>query len=360
MNGLTKFFIATALTVSVTGTSIGYAQLSDTLNVIGTVDVTPPDGVFIYEVNEPSDGKITVNNYSGTVLNSTTNLGADGKSVATVEISVYNNSGYVYVFNTVKYLEGAETYDNQNIHYDLVGLSKGQEIEGEGTITFTLEFYYLNPEEITNTILNSVLNFEFVPHADYVPEIAVDGAAAQFEQILNTDTSFNKLITQMESTSWDRLSNTYIGNVVGATSTDSAVLNELFTVDGKNYLTLNINGEETNVTALIKSENLDGNASTGDESGNEMTIYMTADDLTTMRYGSNATVYACVFTKVGDGEWYQIGQMYEGTATVCSYVGFWGHDSFNTDNWKTAVAYYGIAAGATIETVVAAIPEEER
>ena len=359
MNGLAKFFIATALSVSVLGTSIGYAQLSDTLNIIGTVDVTPKDGVFIYDVKEPSDGKITVNSYAGTALNSTTNLGTDPNSVATIEISVYNNSPYVYVFNTVKHMDGDGLYDNQNIHYALNGLTKGQEIAGSGTITFTVEFYYLDPEKVTNTILNSVLNFEFVPHADYVPEIAVDGAADQFAQILNNPETFNKLVNQMDDTSWDRWSDSYIGNVVGATSADSQVLNELFTVGGKNYLTLNINGEETNVTTLIKRENLDGNSNTGD-GGEEMTIYMTAADLTTMRYNSKVTVYACVFTKQGDGDWYQIGQMYEGQAKVTSYMGLIGHDSFNTDNWTTSVAYYGIAKGANIKTIVQAIPAEER
>jgi len=361
MNGLTKFFIATALSVSVVGTTIGYAQLSDTLNIIGTVDVSPPNGVFIYEVSEPTDGKITVNSYSGTVLNSTTNLGSDGQSVGTVEISVYNNSPYVYVFNAVKHLDGEGLFDNQNIHYGLENMQKGTEIEGGATLTFALEFYYVNPEQITNTVLHSVLNFEFVPHADFVPDIAVNNATGQFEQILNTNSSFTKLIEQMDNASGNRHNETYIGNVVGASSADTKLLNELFTVDGKNYLTLNISGVDTNVTVLIKRENLDGNANTGDENGNEMTIYMTAVDFDSLSwFARTVDVFACVFTKEGDGDWYQIGQMYEGQAEPNNYSGGWGKNSFNTDTWKSTVSYYGIASGANIETLVQAIPEEEK
>ncbi len=361
MNGLAKFFIATALSVSVLGTTIGYAQLSDTLNIIGTVDVTPKDGVFIYDVKEPSDGKIAVNSYAGTVLNSTTNLGTDSNSVATIEISVYNNSPYVYVFNAVKHMDGEGLFDNQNIHYGLENLKKGTEIDGGATLTFVLEFYYVNTSTITDTVLHSVLNFEFVPHADFVPDIAVTNATGQFKQILNTNESFTKLIQQMDDYSGNRHNASYVGNVVGASSDDTKLLNELFTVDGKNYLTLNISGVDTNVTALIKRENLDGNSATGDENGNEMTIYMTAVDFDSLSwFARTVEVFACVFTKNGDGEWYQIGQMYEGVAEPNNYSGGWGKNSFDTDTWETAVAYYGIAKGANIERIVAAIPAEER
>ena len=359
MKRTAKFFMATALTLSTTGMCMGYAALSDTLSVAGTMDVQLPSGVYIFEA-EPADERSAVKAYTGTVLSSTVDLGtelnAEGNSTASINVTLYNNSPYVYVFNDVKYTLGEETYDNENIEYGLTGLKKGDEIGEKGFIEFTLMFHYADPDTITDTVLNSILNFEFVAHADYVPEIAVDGALGQFKQILNRQEDFDKLITQMDDYSGNRYDDSYVGNVVGANSEDTKLMKELFTENGKNYLTLNLSGIETNVTALIKRENLDGDTTTGVD-GNEMTIYMTADDISwSVR---SVTVYACVFTKVGDGEWEQIGEMYEGTATTNAYYGIFGRDSFNTETWESAVEYYDVAKGATIIEVIAGLKRAE-
>lgn len=359
MKRTAKFFIATALTLSTTGMCMGYAALSDTLSVAGTMDVQLPSGVYIFEA-DPVDEKATVVDYTGTVLSSRVDLGTqlneEGNSTSSITVKLYNNSPYVYVFNDVKYTVGEGTYDNTAIEYGLTGLKKGDEIGEKAFIEFTLMFHYANPDNITDTVLNSILNFEFVAHADYVPEIAVDGALAQFKHILNTQEDFDKLITQMDDYSGNRYDDSYVGNVVGANSNDTKLMQELFTEDGKNYLTLNLSGIETNVTALIKRENVDGDTTTGVD-GNEMTIYMTADDISwSVR---SVTVYACVFTKIGDGEWTQIGQMYEGTATTNAYYGLFGRDSFNTETWKSAVKYYDVAVGASIIEVIAGLKRAE-
>ena len=205
-----------------------------------------------------------------------------------------------------------------------------------------------------------MLNFRFVPPSDIV---AVRGADQRFKEILNTPALLDTLIKRMNTvtSAWDpngRADDSYVGNVVGSTSADSAVLNELFTVDGVNYLTMEIEGDEKPVTVLIKREDLDGKATTGDENGNEMTIYMTAETI-----GNNpVTVYAAVYTKdntVSGSEWTQIGQLFEGKANTNRYSGWFGsRDSFNTDTWLSSKEYYSYKANSTISALVKAAPTQ--
>lgn len=341
--------------------TVGYAAVSDTLVIEGISESKAQTGVFIKSATlaNPSDNA-EISRYYGTNLTSRVNLGNDGSATVTFNLSVYNNSAYVYTFNGVKYMVGEETYDNENITFLLSGLEKGNSIGGKETIHFSVTFKYDNANNIRDTELNSILNFEFVPEAEYIPEIVVSGALGKFEQILNDSADMTALLNQMDNYQDNRHNSSYIGNVVGSTSSDTALLNSLFTEDGTNYLTLEIGGVTTNVTAMIKRENVDGNAATGDENGNEMTIYMTADDISDLPwYGGSVEVFAAVFTKSDDGKWYQIGEMYDGTATANNYSGGWGRNSFNTDTWETTKAYYDGAAprGSDIETVIAAIPK---
>ena len=95
-----------------------------------------------------------------------------------------------------------------------------------------------------------------------------------------------------------------------------------------------------------------------------MTLYMTSAKYKNengkwlLSNGDDVVVYAAVFTKQSDGEWYQLGDMYKGQTTVNGYEAPWysGSGSFNTDNWRATESYYGVAAGsnATIERVTAA------
>ena len=206
----------------------------------------------------------------------------------------------------------------------------------------------------TNKVLNSVINISYVPPEEYIPEIAVKGALGRFEQVLNNDETFAQLEAALNA-SGDRYNdNSYIGNVVGANTADSTALNNLFTIDGHNYLTLEIEGKETNVTALIKHEDIGGSTD------KEMVIYMTGQVISGSFFRpGNIQVFAAIYRQDAAGDWVQIGQLYEGTARSNNYKGeiFGTHNSFNTDTWETAVAYHGVAAGSSIDTLLAAIPE---
>lgn len=342
--------------------SLGYAAVTGSLTVTGRMTHTAQTRVFICDVEPTDTAAVTVKDYFGTALTSTVDLSKTGNNTATLNITLYNNSTFVYVFDRVDYLLGEGTYDNQNITLALNGLQKGQELAGGQYLEFSATFSYLNGQPVANTVLNSIINFNFIPASEYVPEIAVSDALGQFEVILNTEEDFNALITQMENNN-DRANDTYIGNVVGASTADTRLLEQLFTEEGKNYLVLDINGKKTSVTAMIKRENLDGNTATGESSsGNEMTIYLTADNISSAGWRGSVTVYAIVFTKPADSDkWVQIGNMYEGTATVNNYNGslFGTRNSFNTDTWSSSNIYHGVASKSNIEAVIAAYLREK-
>ena len=353
MTRIAKISMAVVLLLSLCTMLIGYAQVTNTLNISGEADAEPQKNVFISNAvitNSASNDKI--NSYVSTILNSTVDLSDDG--TATLNITFYNNSKYVYKFNRV-----IETsLDNSGITYSLNNLVKGQEIQPQGTIQASITFKYKSGTP-ANKILNSVLNFEFVPSDEYVDEFIATGGIDRFEQILNTTIDFDSLVEQMDKYDDNgRHNSSYVGNVVGSSSADSTLLNSLFTVDGVNYLKLNIGGTDVPVTAMVKREDVDGNSQNGAD-GAEMTLYLTTEDPSeTSWFDRSVQVYAAVYTKdTANSQWYLVGQMYEGEATANNYSGWGSSNSFNTDTWKSTVRYYNQNTGRTIEQLISAAPK---
>ena len=58
---------------------VGYAQVTDILNIVGTAEVTPPASVFITDVRAVSG--VAVHAYSGTVVTSTANLSSGSQTM---------------------------------------------------------------------------------------------------------------------------------------------------------------------------------------------------------------------------------------------------------------------------------------
>ncbi len=330
--------------------SLGYAQLSDSLSVEGSATITPPTGIFISNV-APATG-LTVNSYTSTVLNSRVELGNSSASTVDVKVTVYNNTPYLYKFNNVLYTVGATTYDNENIKFTLTDIKKGDELASKTSKTFTVRFSYTGTN-VSNQVLNSILNFEFVPSDEFIDDVAVNDALGFFKETMNTPESYQALMNEMaDYSNAGRANATYIGNVVDGTSSDTTFLNQLFSDEnGNSKLKLTINGKETNVTIMIKDEDLTTN-------GGEITLYLTAEDINYRWYQSgDVTVYAAVFAiNPSTGQWEQQGDLFEGSAPANAYSGgmFAAKNSFNTDYWESTQAYYGVASGSNIESIIAA------
>lgn len=337
---------------------IGYAQQSQNLRINGTLLADMPTGVFITGVsqntaNTSSGASVEIHGYTKSLINSTVTLSNQKNSKASYNVTVYNIENVTYAFSAVKY--GEEFYDNTNISFTLDNLERGDEIAAKSYLTFSVTFTY-NGNNTNNRVLNSALNFEFVPATELPKddsEIAVKGVLGRFKDILESTSELQQLLDQMDNyDDNDRYNDSYIGNVVGASEADQELLAELFIGD----LYLNINGTDTVVTVMIKRENLDNNVNTGDENGNEMTIYMTTDDLerNSIFSAGTAPVYAGVYTKKNNStDWEQVGPLFEGTATIKGYSGsVFGEGSFDTDTWKSTNAN-GQTANRTIEQMIA-------
>lgn len=317
---------------------IGYAQLSNDLLVNTTVSAEPPLIVYITDVmisdsSGVNSNQSVMNYYSTTLVSSSVVLGSDASSYVTMQIVVFNNTGETYGFSAVKYAIGGDSYDNDNISIELLDIKVREPILSQQYLTFHVKFFY-KTSTISNRVLNSMIQYEFLP-INEIPEdtgqIVANDAMERFEEILNEKETFDSLDSQMDDYSNNNRNSSYIGNLSGSSESDLVFIEDLF--EGK--LLININGVETEITLMIKRENLDGDTSTGDENGNEMTIYMTTNSLTSML--TRVTVYAAVYTKVeSSNEWIQIGDLFEGDARVNGYNGsIFGTGSFNTDTWES-------------------------
>lgn len=341
---------------------VGYASVTEQLIVVGEVEAVPPKAVFITTITTDgtNGGNATVNSYSLTVVNSMVNLSQNKKGTAKFTVTVYNNTDVTQGYNAMIYTLGEETYDNENIVVT-PQIERRTAVEPNEYLTFEITVEYKDASKITDTVLNSVITYEFLP-LDDIPEdegeIAVSGVLEQFRKILNNEVtgrplSYSELIGQMNQYSAnDRNDSSYIGNVDGASNNDIALLDGLF----QGQLNLNINGTDTPVTVLIKNEEVDGNTA----NGNEMTIYMTTDDLQKTSSGwfsptEYAPVYAAVFRKEtledGTEKWSQIGDMYLGSAEIKRYDGWPGSGSFDTDNWRL-LNESGQRTSTTIKNIV--------
>ncbi len=396
MKTVTKIVIGLVLSLLLTVTGVGYAGLTGHLNVASQMTMEPPQTILITSVTRTSS---SVDTESVEIMHPSslkhTVRGARNDTV-TYEVKLWNNTPYEYAFAGLAYETSLDGYEGN----DYIGVRNGltitlEDAEG-GTLntsdvlsayeTETVYITYQIGRNVANTTLNTLVNFQFGVNVDSVSRVVIDKTFVKFGEILNDTTAgggyetlVEKIDDKYNGADW---SANFIGNVAGAEGigeagkADTATVNNLF----GGSLKITIDGEETNVTVLIKREDVDGNTQTGDDytvtdgtntasgTGCEMTLYLTTDELD--RSGANATVYAVVFTcdKNEDGtlgNWYQIGERYEGTATVVGYVGNTATQntgSFDTGTWRSTYktyqpvgAYsYTVRGSRTIQTITQA------
>lgn len=401
-----KILCAAVCSFAVLFSCVGYAAVSGNLSISGSasVDLTPEltEGVHITNA-ELTSGNGSVTSYSNTTLIS---VADPSTGSVTFGVTITNNTLYTQYFHGIEYDENL--YPDLEMTYELEGLTVGDTLDPRtesvlDSVTFNFTVTGLNGQM-------PVVDFVFDVTAptpegggeggdddgDDGGEVAVQGAAGKFSEILNNPTDYGSLITGMETVPDGRYNDSYIGNVIGSSGADSKLINGLFTEPADNgaeinYLTLQFGDEKIPVTAMIKREDLDGNSATGDEDGREMTLYLTPENPSTEEPGNGQAnfgdtrvdVYAIIFTKgVGtNGKWVQLGEMYTGLATPNNYSGSGTANSFNTDTWMLSESVYDLTAstltirenslfgytyttasysdGATIEQVISAYKETD-
>ena len=272
-------------------------------------------------------------------------------------------------------------------------------VEAGGTLDFYVKYTFKNTVAV-NTEVKALLGYSFDVHIDSLGDMAAAQAASKFLNTLNNQETYTELTTNIDnkfenpenSSDWgdangDRVLNTgyvgrgqeeekitlelwranYIGNVEGSSDSDKQVVQDM--LEG---LQITIDGDTHDLKAIIKRINVDGNTNTGDaytasftytesykkewysqatttektfslsDSGCEMVLYMTADNLDFNvdpgEYGKIkdvnwARVYIIVLTCKNNGvinddgttnivsEWYQMGDIYEGICQIVDYGG---------------------------------------
>lgn len=320
----------------------GYAALTSTLEVEGTANAKPAkyDGVYIKSVEVYSTSGATCLE-NGFILPTSHSATADairsGASV-TYKITVHNNTDVTYWYIGQKIPEAYE----QN---SLVGTGGGitvitKDHPSDSAATFDSEDWIPPQTErdfyVTYTFganaqnpCSTLINFHFDIHMDAVHD--------EFLAVLNnskTPTSYVDLATVFNEE--------YAKD--GSTSISSDSHPEVFAALFGD-LNVNIDGEEKHATVVIRRENLDGDATSGDDysgsgpKGCEYTLYITVESTTP---GTNPTVYAiaysCGASGMGD-DWYQVGELYEGTAPITA------RSEIDYENWTAVQKDYEIADG---------------
>lgn len=371
MKRLLPLLICLVLTISVGGVYATWQFASEKANPesenlpIATEGFRYPDMVYITDIDYLSgSGTYTSASYYDNIM--TSSISVPKGTELTFRITVYNNTKVEQGFDGV--VSTTAGYDNTNIIYTLTNLKRPYTVDGvmASDVTrisagkkhqYEITFKFADgTTNFSNATLNSMLTFVFKPFTNIDPEhitSPVDGALEQFKKILNTPEDYNKLDNIMDQSSG---TGAYVGNVVGSSSNDTKVLDELF--EGNLHLMLSDpkTGElvKTNLTCMIKEKDLDGDGQV------EMTIYMTPDDLSSAGILSTIkNVYVGVFTKVtdanGNTKWEQLGELYHGTAQCNDYDSniFNGFDqSINTDRWRSSQTYHNVKSNSTIENVI--------
>jgi len=277
-------------------------------------------------------------------------------SSVTAQITFYNNTDASFYYKETETL----SWDNNTIGYTLTGLEQKDEIKPHSYKTVTITFAYTGSSR-SNRNLNSSLRFHFVVDKDSIGTVVAQTAVDRFLAILNNqafDGSYQYLEDSMNSRSgYNKASAvTYIGNVYGSSSGDSGKVKYMF---GDEFMSMDLDGDgkAEPITMMIKRENLDNHTDTGDSytyttsswwgpdeehtvDGAEMTIYITADDLSKVSSNDEVVVYAAAFTKLpGAAEWTALVPLTKGIAYANNYGGYGSANSFNTDTWVSDSGY---------------------
>lgn len=145
--------------------AIGYAALNAiTLEVKSNVNITTKNELYITNVDIKTENNSIgeINLYEGRYFSSTSTLSkTDPSSSVTYEITIANNTPYIYGYIDTKYMLGDTTYDNENIIFELNGIDTTTELQSGDSITFDITFKYNDSTNISNNILNSSLSFIF-------------------------------------------------------------------------------------------------------------------------------------------------------------------------------------------------------
>ena len=207
---------------------IGYAKISSIeLSVSGTATAKAQTGIIITDVTYSSNNNAdttnsVINTFYQCMLDSTIVLNNHSDSSITYQISIKNLESYSQSFLDTVY--APEFYDNEDIIYELNGLSPGDIIAPGETKNFTITFKYKEVKaDYPNTVLSSYINFRFKRDNAATISFNVNGGTPNPSDITldigspigELPTATKELCDNTTGTTPEERGCTYIGSLVG-------------------------------------------------------------------------------------------------------------------------------------------------
>ena len=322
-------------------TCIGYAAVSQSAVIFGNIEAEPlePTGIYISKVALYSQNGVSITDSEivlPTNLRSAFQVNSKNTSI-TYEITVYNKTDVTYWYLGAEALSGVGA---NNLIGEANGItittkdhsqSNSSDFDRSDWIPPQTErVFYATYTFGSNAVgnISTMVNFSFGMNMGSFS----DGFLKVLnDKDLNSAYGYNYLVTAFNN-KYDKTNSTVIANI----GDEKEIFNNLF----GNDLTINIDGVDKPVTIIVERKNVDKKTNSGDNYtangapvGCEYTVYLTVDDLSAPN--GKATVYAVTYTCGADGQWYQIGELYEGKCTITDYdktdSSYQG--AFDPDSW---------------------------
>ena len=301
--------------VMVLGISIGYAQLVDNLSISGELFVEGKEyeGVYITAI-ELVDSRNASEISSKFILPTNVSLMSDPRSNGgslTYKVTVYNNTNVTHW-----YLQ--QEFDRNFESNGLIGTNGGITVVTKDHLSDTTNTFNSNDWIPPKTTRDFYVTYTFRQNAqdypvtfiNYLFGIRMDAVHDEFLAVLNN---------VIQPDSYEYLSSVFDAQykATGSVTIDSVNNPDVF-ANLFSDLKVNIDGQEKEATVVIRRENVDGRQtgdsySGGNPKGCEYTLYITVDST------NPATVYAIAYTlgsASAGGKWSQLGELYEGTASL--------------------------------------------
>ena len=380
MKGLCVLFVLSATLFC----SVGYAAVTGSLMISGQVDVEPPNAVYIIEVLDIQYSKQNfvvreapkyIDFPSTKFLSDLTFPNANDN--VTFKVRVVNRTNVTQYFNGVIVPEGLEGYGynydgfikstsgGKTTYYVEVS-DHGKAIDPGKEHTFTITMTYKG--SASNAARKTLFELAFTPDAEQVTQQVAESVLTAYDKLINNTAEYEKLYADglMEfgvSGGWGGGEGygRYIANSAAFTDKQIKAVNDAL----GNVMTVEINGQETKISALLKEEDVctwNNTSGMSNRQKEERMIYFTADPLDDSG-NDKAPVFVCVFYKEEDGQWISVGQdhlpegvkylVLEGTAPVCARQGGTGTGNFDTNDWVSAKEYFGVAKGSSLKNIMA-------
>ena len=334
---------------------VGYAALTENLFISGegTITAKPYEGVYISNVSLHLDrGAVNVSSeyYKPTNFLQTARASMSGGSV-TYKVTFHNNSNVTYWYIRPDFLSEYESNG-------LIGASSGITILTKDHPDDTYSSFNSSDWIPPNTYRDVYVTYTYgsgaqgyqVTLVNYLFGVKMDSVHDKFLTALNDSGSGGayEMITRAFDEKYRETGERVLANI----GDEADLFNQLF---GSN-LTISVDGQNVPVTVIVRRENVDSRStgdsySTGGGSGCEYTVYITVDALSSPT--GKAITYAVSYSKGGTadalGAWYQLGELYEGTANRIDYdsstPGVQG--AVDVYSWIASPKRYEVANGIT-------------